>query len=161
MQLIVFAVGRMKKGPERELTDRYLDRLSKAGGQVGLTFGGVTEIAESRAPNAELRRAEESGKCLAVLDATPSALIVFDETGEHLSSEQFAGWLSALRDQGSKRLVLAIGGPDGHAPELLHRADDVMALGRLTWPHQLARLLIAEQLYRATTILSGHPYHRA
>lgn len=161
MQLIVFAVGRMKSGPERELTDRYLDRLAKAGGTVGLTLGGVTEIAESQARTAEQRRADESAKCLAAVRAAKGALIALDETGAQWSSPQFADRLAALRDDAMGPLVLAIGGPDGHAPELLQEADHVLALGRLTWPHQLARMLISEQLYRATTILSGHPYHRA
>ena len=160
MQLIVFAVGRMKKGPERELTGRYVDRLEKVGPTVGLSWGGVTEIAESRATTARQRKSEEAGPGLALAEERGTALIALDETGKSLTSTDFATRLSDMRDQGARRLVLAIGGPDGHAPELLARADLSVSLGRMTWPHQIVRILLAEQLYRAVTILAGHPYHR-
>lgn len=160
MQLIVFAVGRMKKGPERELTGRYVDRLEKVGPAVGLTWGGVTEIAESRADIARQRKSEEARPCLALAEERGTALIALDETGKSLTSNDFATRLSDMRDQGTRRLVLAIGGPDGHASELLARADLKLSLGRMTWPHQMVRILLAEQLYRAVTILAGHPYHR-
>ena len=161
MQLIVFAVGRMKKGPEQELAERYLGRLGKAGPSIGLNFGGVTEIAESRAGTAGQRKADESAQCLALLDDRATTLVALDETGQSLSSEDFAGRIGRMRDAGTRRVVLAIGGPDGHAAELLQRADLTLSLGRMTWPHQIARILLAEQLYRAVSILSGHPYHRA
>ena len=161
MRLIVLAVGRMKSGPERELAGRYFDRLGKAGPAVGLTWEGVTEIAESRAGSPGRRRAEESARCLALADARTTALIVLDEAGSSLTSGAFASRIARLRDDGVRRAVFAIGGPDGHAPELVARADLRLALGGMTWPHQIARILVAEQLYRATTILAGHPYHRA
>src|SRR5690606_36905958 len=76
-------------------------------------------------------------------------------------SDAFARRIGSLRDAGRKNLVLAIGGPDGHGPSLGERADLILPLGAMTWPHQIARLVVAEQLYRAATILAGHPYHRA
>ncbi|MEQ8399549.1 MAG: 23S rRNA (pseudouridine(1915)-N(3))-methyltransferase RlmH [Roseitalea porphyridii] len=161
MQLIVFAVGRMKKGPERELTGRYADRLDKAGPAVGLTWGGVTEITESRAATRDQRKTEEAGPCLALTAERGTALIALDETGKSLTSNDFATRLSDMRDHGTRRVVLAIGGPDGHASAVRDRADLTLSLGRMTWPHQIVRLLLAEQLYRAVTILSGHPYHRS
>lgn len=160
MRISIFAVGRMKAGPERELADRYLDRLKKSGAPLGLDFAGVSEIVESRAAQADLRKQEEAGKLLETLDQG-SALILLDERGKALGSEAFANSIARFRDDGKRQLVLAIGGPDGHDPKLRAKADIVLALGVMTWPHQIARVLLAEQLYRATTILSGHPYHRS
>uniref|UniRef100_UPI00035D10FC 23S rRNA (pseudouridine(1915)-N(3))-methyltransferase RlmH n=2 Tax=Brucella/Ochrobactrum group TaxID=2826938 RepID=UPI00035D10FC len=90
-----------------------------------------------------------------------AALILLDERGKTLGSEAFAAIVGRMRDDGKRQLIVAIGGPDGHDPALRSRADLVLALGELTWPHQIARILIAEQLYRAATILAGHPYHRS
>jgi len=160
MQLIVFAVGRMKNGPERELTGRYLDRLEKTGPSVGLPFAGVTEIAESRADDADRRKADEGTHCLSLAEDRTTALVAFDEGGKTLSSPEFARWIARQRDDGRKRALFAIGGPDGHASAVLERADLTVSLGRMTWPHQIARILVAEQLYRAVSILAGHPYHR-
>jgi 23S rRNA (pseudouridine1915-N3)-methyltransferase len=90
-----------------------------------------------------------------------SALILLDERGKTIGSEDFAKLLETLKDNGRRDLMVAIGGADGLDPDLHQKADYVINLGRMTWPHQLVRILIAEQLYRAVTILSGHPYHRA
>ncbi|MGH6859184.1 MAG: 23S rRNA (pseudouridine(1915)-N(3))-methyltransferase RlmH [Phyllobacterium sp.] len=160
MRIGVFAVGRMKSGPERELADRYFDRLKKTGGPLGLDFSAVTEIGESRAREADLRKQEESAKVLEALDQN-GVLVLLDERGKAMPSEAFAGALARYRDEGKRQFLLAIGGPDGHDPSLRKRADLVLALGAMTWPHQIVRILVAEQLYRATTILSGHPYHRS
>ena len=160
MQLVLFAVGRLKSGPERELVDRYIDRLAKAGPQCGITFGGVTEIAESRGGDTAARKREESARCLALLADPRATLIAFDETGKNIASRPFAEIIGNLRDSGVTTLVAAIGGPDGHAPDILEKAAHTIALGKLTWPHQVARILVAEQLYRAVSILNNHPYHR-
>jgi 23S rRNA (pseudouridine1915-N3)-methyltransferase len=160
MRIEVHAVGRLKAGPERELADRYFDRLAKAGPAIGLEFAGVHETPESRARSADERRREEGERLRARL--TPGvALFVLDERGKNISSETFAERIGALRDTGRKSLVLAIGGADGHDPSLTNAADLALSFGAMTWPHQIVRLLVAEQLYRAATILSGHPYHRA
>lgn len=160
MRVSIYAVGRMKAGPERELVDRYFDRFSKSGSALGFEFTGVNEIPESRAQSSDLRKREEAVRLYDALDAG-AALILLDERGKSLTSETFADRLGQIRDQGKKQLIVAIGGPDGHDPELRKRADLVLALGTLTWPHQIARILVAEQLYRAATIMSGHPYHRS
>jgi 23S rRNA (pseudouridine1915-N3)-methyltransferase len=160
MRIEIHAVGRLKSGPERELADRYLDRLAKAGPAIGLEFAGVHETPESRARSADERRREEGAR-LAGRMAAGAALFLLDERGKNLGSEDFAGRIGALRDGGRKVLVLAIGGPDGHDPALASSAELMLSFGAMTWPHQLVRVMLAEQLYRAATILSGHPYHRA
>jgi 23S rRNA (pseudouridine1915-N3)-methyltransferase len=160
MRLSIAAVGRMKAGPEQELAARYLDRLRKAGGPLGLDFAGVSEIAESRASSAAERKRDEGARLLALLPEG-ARLLVLDETGRTPSSDEFATLLARHRDDGARDLALAIGGPDGHGDEMRTQASGLIAFGRLTFPHQIVRILLAEQLYRATTILSGHPYHRA
>jgi 23S rRNA (pseudouridine1915-N3)-methyltransferase len=159
MRISLFAVGRLKAGPEKELASRYLDRFAKAGPAIGLEFSKLTEVPESRASNADTRKREEG----AVLEKTlpeGTVLILLDERGKALDSEGFADLVGRYRDNGKRDLMLAIGGADGLDPDLRARADMVINLGSMTWPHQLVRILIAEQLYRAVTILSGHPYHR-
>ena len=160
MRIGLFAVGRLKSGPEKDLVARYLDRFAKAGPAVGLEFTRVAEVAESRASNAETRKREEAAMLLKSL-ADGSILILLDERGKALDSEAFSELIGRYRDNGKRDLMLAIGGADGLDPDLSSRADVVLNLGSMTWPHQLVRILIAEQLYRTVTILSGHPYHRA
>ncbi len=160
MKVSVFAVGRMKAGPEKELADRYFQRFAKSGPAVGLEFAGLTEIPEGRAAAATQRKREE-GDRLREHIAAGAALLLLDERGKDLGSEGFAEHLATLRDGGRRSIVIAIGGPDGHDALLREGAESTLSFGRQTWPHQLVRILLAEQLYRATTILSGHPYHRA
>jgi 23S rRNA (pseudouridine1915-N3)-methyltransferase len=159
MRVGLFAVGRLKAGPEKDLAARYLDRFSKAGPAIGLELSRVTEVPESRASSAETRKREEA---VLLEKSLPDAslLILLDERGKALDSEGFASLIGSFRDSGKRDLVLAIGGADGLDPSLHGKADAVICLGKMTWPHQLVRILIAEQLYRAVTILSGHPYHR-
>lgn len=160
MRIAIHAVGRMKAGPEKELADRYFDRFAKAGPAVGLDWAGVSETPESRAGGAVERKREEAARLDKVM-ADGAALVLLDERGRSLGSEDFAAWLGARRDSGQRDLVIAIGGPDGHAAELAGKAALVLSFGALTWPHQLARVMLAEQLYRAATIEAGHPYHRS
>ena len=159
MRVTLFAVGRLKAGPEKELAARYTDRFSKSGPAIGLELHRVAEVAESRAASADQRKREEA----ALLEkAMPegSLLMLLDERGKAMDSEAFANLIGQWRDSGKRDLTIAIGGADGLDPALHGRADAVINLGKLTWPHQIVRILIAEQLYRAVTILSGHPYHR-
>jgi 23S rRNA (pseudouridine1915-N3)-methyltransferase len=159
MRVSLFAVGRLKTGPEKELASRYLDRFAKAGPAVGLELSRVVEIAESRAANPETRKKEE-GSALEKALPEGAILVLLDERGKSLSSEAFAAMIGSNRDNGKRDLMLTIGGADGLDPDLYARAHMVLNLGSMTWPHQVVRILIAEQLYRAVTILSGHPYHR-
>jgi 23S rRNA (pseudouridine1915-N3)-methyltransferase len=158
MKIGVHVVGRMKAGPERELADRFFDRFAKAGPNIGLEFSGIVEISESRARSATERQAEEAGKIAA--RAADAVLILLDERGRDMPSRRFAERLGTLRDAGTRELVIAIGGPDGHDPALRQKAAETIAFGTQTWPHQLVRVMLAEQLYRAASILAGHPYHR-
>ena len=158
MRLAVIAVGRLKAGPERELAARYAERLAGAGRGVGLDWRGVAELPEARGASAGERMRAEADALAGRL--APGALWALDERGDMPDSEAFAAGIARLRDGGTPALTLAIGGPDGHGPALRERADAVIALGRLTWPHQIVRALALEQLYRAATILAGHPYHR-
>ena len=160
MRVIVAAVGRLKQGPERDLATRYRDRAAKAGRSVGIAHLEIVEIAESRAREASRRRTEES-IALAQLIPDGAATVVLDETGDNLDSATFADVLRRWRDRGRPAAVFIIGGPDGVAPNLRQDADLRIAFGAATWPHQLARIMLLEQLYRAVTILMGHPYHRA
>jgi 23S rRNA (pseudouridine1915-N3)-methyltransferase len=159
MRLTLFVVGRLKAGPEKELVSRYLDRFAKAGPAIGLELAKVVEVPESRAANAETRKREEAS---ALERALPdgAVLILLDERGRTLDSQAFSDMLGRHRDGGKRDVMLAIGGADGLDPDLRAKADFVLNLGTMTWPHQIVRILIAEQLYRAVTILSGHPYHR-
>lgn len=159
MRIAVAAVGRMKSGPERELADRYFARFARTCPAAGLGFGGIDETAESRARGAGERRREEARRVLSRLP-DGALLIALDEEGDLVTSQAFAALLGSRRDEGRRDAVLAIGGADGHGEELLARADRKLSFGRLTYPHQIVRVLVAEQLYRATTILTGHPYHR-
>jgi 23S rRNA (pseudouridine1915-N3)-methyltransferase len=160
MKIYVHAVGRMKAGPEKELADRYFDRFGKAGAVLGLDFAGVAELPESRAQSARERQEDEAARLRAQFVAG-ATLVLLDERGKNISSQQFADRLAVFRDGGSKSLAIGIGGPDGFAPSLRDEADLLLGFGALTWPHQMVRIMLAEQLYRAATILAGHPYHRA
>ena len=159
MRIVIAAVGRLKQGPERELAERYRKRAADAGRSVGLAAFDVIEIRESRADNAGRRMLEES---IAIANVIPdrAVTVILDERGESVSSASFAGHLQAWRTQDRPAAVFMIGGADGLAPSLRERANLAIAFGTATWPHQLVRIMLLEQLYRAVTILTGHPYHR-
>jgi len=159
MNLIVAAVGRMKKGPERDLAERYRERAAKAGRAVGIQDVEIVEVAESRAREANRRMIEES-IALAQLISDDAVTVVLDQRGESLDSARFTSTLQRWRDNGRPAAVFVIGGADGLAPSLTEKADLRLAFGAATWPHQLVRIMLLEQLYRAVTILAGHPYHR-
>ena len=158
MRIVVAAVGRLKRGPESDLSERYRERAVKSGRGIGLRSLEVVEIAESRAREAQRRMLEES---IALANVIPkdAATVLLDPRGETLDSNGFTKRLRGWND-GGRDVAFVIGGPDGLAPTLSDQADLHLAFGALTWPHQLVRILLLEQIYRATTILSGHPYHR-
>jgi 23S rRNA (pseudouridine1915-N3)-methyltransferase len=159
MRLIIAAVGRLKNGPERELLARYRHRFDGLGKRLGLGPTSWHEVGESRAAAAS-RRAEEEGVALLRFAHGADTIIALDEHGKGLGSRALAGLIGRLRDTGTGTLAILIGGPDGLAPAVREAAQTLLALGPITLPHGLARVVLAEQLYRAATILAGHPYHR-
>ena len=160
MRLLIAAIGKLKQGPERDLFAHYLGRAEAAGRKLHLSPLNVIEVAESKAAIAKARKDAEAESLLAKIP--PSHLLIcLDPAGVALSSEAFAGLLAKLRDNGAEGIAFLIGGADGLAREPLARAARVLSLGPMTLPHGLARIVLAEQLYRAATILAGHPYHRA
>ena len=152
MRITLAAVGRAKAGPTRDLYEHYSARLNWR-----LT---LKEVDERRALAPEALKASEGERLLAAVPEG-ARLIALDEAGRHLTSADFAELLGRWRDEGVQHLAIAIGGAEGLAEAVRARADLVLALGAMTWPHLLVRALVVEQLYRAQTILSGHPYHRA
>ena len=159
LRVRLICIGRAKAGLERDLAQRYLDRAVAAGRQVGLAFE-CRELDEARAPTSDLRKADEAARLHLVAGST-ARIIALDEAGEAIESLAFAKLLGDARDANRGDLVLFIGGPDGLAPDLRRDAFRTIAFGAMTWPHQLVRIMACEQLYRAVTILTGHPYHRA
>ena len=159
MRLMICAVGRLKAGPERDLVSRYAERLNAAGRSLALGPLDIVEIDESRARRPEDRKAEEAGKLLAV--AGSAQIVLLDENGPSLSSEMFAERITSWRDGGVPVLAFLIGGADGHGEAAKSKAALTLSFGKMTWPHQIVRILLAEQLYRAATIIAGHPYHRS
>jgi 23S rRNA (pseudouridine1915-N3)-methyltransferase len=160
MRLIVIAVGRMKQGPERELAERYRKRFDEIGRKLGFRGLDIHEIPESRAREAPARIAEEAAAIAAVVPQD-SVLVTLDERGDNIGSAGLARHLGRFRDQSVANTVFVIGGADGLSPDLRAKQKLGLAFGTATWPHQLVRVMLLEQLYRAATILSGHPYHRA
>jgi 23S rRNA (pseudouridine1915-N3)-methyltransferase len=160
MRILILAVGRLKQGPERELAESYRKNAAKLARGIGLREIEIVEIRESRARDAERRRVEES---IAIANVIPerAAVVILDERGENLDSTRLAAQLRQWRAQEQPAVAFIIGGADGLAASLGQRAGLNLAFGTATWPHQLVRIMLLEQLYRAATILAGHPYHRA
>jgi 23S rRNA (pseudouridine1915-N3)-methyltransferase len=160
MRILVAAVGRLKQGPERELAASYRKRTESIGRALGLRDIEIVEIRESRAADVERRRVEEA---IAIANVIPerSILVVLDERGNGLNSAALAALLREWRAEERSAVCFVIGGADGIAPSLVERANLKLSFGAATWPHQLVRVMLLEQLYRAGTILTGHPYHRA
>jgi 23S rRNA (pseudouridine1915-N3)-methyltransferase len=159
LRLTVVAVGRLKAGPERELFARYVERVGALAAHVGISGVDWREVAEGRAGRLEDRRAEEAR---AILAAAPKGgwLAVLDERGASLTSAQWSAEIARARDGSVPAYAIVIGGPDGLDPTLRAAARSVISFGAMTWPHQLVRVMAAEQLYRALSIIAGHPYHR-
>ncbi len=155
MRLLIVAVGRLKAGPEADLTADYVARAQAIARGIGLK--GVELVEVEGRPAGDARR-----EAAALLKATPddAVKILLDERGEAIASRQIAEKIAAWRDQGRGTAVFWIGGADGAAQGLKDQADEKWAFGRQTWPHRLVRAMLAEQLYRASTLLSHSPYHR-
>jgi len=160
MRLLIAAVGKLKQGPERELFAHYLGRAETAGRKLRLSPIDTIEVAQSKDGGARERVAAEGAALLRKVPPT-YRIIALDRRGETLSSEAFAAFLAKLRDGGAEGAAFLIGGADGLSAEVSARAAKAISFGAMTLPHGLARIVLAEQIYRAATILAGHPYHRA
>jgi 23S rRNA (pseudouridine1915-N3)-methyltransferase len=155
MRLHLCAVGRLRAGPERDLTDDYIARFNRIARPLGLGPLHEHEVEDRKGGGMEAE-----ADLLSRAIPTGAALAVLDERGALLTSPDFAARIAGWRDAGRADLALVIGGADGTAAALRDRADLVLSFGRMVWPHLLVRVMLAEQVYRAATILSGSPYHR-
>lgn len=152
---MIAAVGRLRAGPESALCADYVQRAQQAGRSIGLYPVELREVEARIAGDRE----READLLLAALP--PGAkLVLLDERGESWPSQLLANKLARWRDAGCPAAAFVIGGPDGHAPALRDSTQDLLAFGAQTWPHRLVRAMLAEQLYRAVTILGNTPYHR-
>ncbi|WP_341233114.1 23S rRNA (pseudouridine(1915)-N(3))-methyltransferase RlmH [uncultured Sulfitobacter sp.] len=155
MRVHICVVGRLRAGPEKELIDDYLKRFDRTGRALGLGPAQILEVEDKKnggmaAEAALLRRVIPDGSLICVLD----------ERGRVEPSPDFANRLGGWRDQGRGDIAFVIGGADGIAKDLRNDADHALSFGKMVWPHMLVRVMLAEQLYRAASILSGGPYHR-
>jgi 23S rRNA (pseudouridine1915-N3)-methyltransferase len=160
MRLILICIGRLKQGPERELAERYRDRFDDIGRKLGFRGLEIHEIAESRARDPATRIADEAAAISAAIPEK-SAVVALDERGDNVDSAAFASRLGRWRDEAVANTIFIIGGADGLSPDLRRKVKLRLAFGSATWPHQMVRVMLLEQIYRAATILAGHPYHRA
>ncbi len=156
MRVTICAVGRLRQGPERVLIDTYLTRFERTGRALGLGPATVIEVEDKKGGGL-------AGEASLLARAQPrgAATIALDERGQSLTSPQFAEKLAHWRDTGQQDLAFVIGGADGLDPDLRDAAQFRLSLGKMVWPHMLVRVMLAEQLYRAASILASAPYHRA
>ena len=152
MDIVIACIGRLKAGAEADLLARYVKQT-----RWNVV---IREFEDKKSGSPDERKKRESEM---LLSAVPDGakVVVLDERGKQTGSAAFAKKLGNWQDEGVPAVVFMIGGADGHTDDLRKRADYLMAFGEMTWPHFLARVMLAEQIYRARTILDGHPYHRA
>lgn len=149
MRLVIAAVGRLRDAPSRALFDSYVDRL---------TWPLSVKEVELKRPSSRAR--DEEARLLLDAIGERATVVALDEHGADWTSAELARRIAGWRDGGADELAFAVGGADGHGAALIGRAASVIAFGRMTWPHRLARIMLVEQLYRAQQIIAGHPYHR-
>ena len=154
MKITICAVGRLRNSPERALIEDYLSRFEKAGRGIGLGPARLIEVEDKKGLGQE---AEAQLLSRAIPEG--AVIVTLDERGSLISSPEFAAKLERWRD-GARDVAFVIGGADGIAPELRKRADFSISFGKMVWPHMLARVMLAEQIYRAGQIIAGTPYHR-
>jgi len=155
MRVHILAVGRMKSGPEAGMVSDYCERFDRTGRALGLGPCSLREIEDRKGGG-------QAGEAALLAAAIPEGarVVALDERGKLVTSPTFAETLGLWRDEGVRDAAFLIGGADGLTGELRDRADLVLSFGKMVWPHMLARVMLAEQLYRAATILAGSPYHR-
>ena len=150
----------MKTGPEKFLAEDYASRIVPTGKKAGISALKINDWSESQKADATQRMAEEATQLWSAV-TQGAYVIALDERGKAPSSAAFAAKIGKLAEQGTGDVVFLLGGPDGHAPETRTHANELLALGPMTWPHRFARVMLLEQIYRSVTILVNHPYHRA
>lgn len=155
MRVHLCAVGRLRGGPERDLIDDYVMRFNRTGRALGLGPFALSEVEDRKGGGMEAEAA-----LLSRAVPTGALTVVMDERGRTLTSPEFAEQLGKWRDAGRQDVAFCIGGADGLAPNFRHSADFALSFGAMVWPHMLVRVMLAEQLYRAASILAGSPYHR-
>lgn len=143
MKLRIAWIGKTKESAIQTLTAEYLKRLSRYVATEGLELGSEEAV---------LKLTEKSGR-------TAPVLVLMDQRGKQVSSEELANFLGYHRDQGTQDVIFAVGPADGWEKDTLQHATQVLSMGKMTLPHELARVVLLEQLYRGYTILTGHPYH--
>ena len=153
MKLTLLAIGKMKRGPEREMVDDYLVRAKKMAGPLG-----IREVIEIELDAGGLQAQE--GEALTSKIPSGAHVILLDETGKDFTSIEFSRDLETKKDQGCPHVVFIIGGADGFTSEMKAAHGHKIRFGRVTWPHKLVRVLAAEQIYRALSLMAGTPYHR-
>jgi 23S rRNA (pseudouridine1915-N3)-methyltransferase len=158
MKISILAVGRLKSGAEQTQFNRYFDLFNAAARNLKIPPMTVAEIGEGRSESVAERKEAEARELLTKVGG--ARLVAVDEQGQSLTSYEFTAMISRLRDE-ALNVAFAIGGPDGHGDALKTASHFQLSLGRMTLPHGLVRIVLAEQLYRAVTIMQGHPYHRA
>lgn len=151
MRLLIGAVGKAKAGPELDLFRQYCRRLSPP---------PVLKEVEEKRPLASAQLKAREAELLLGLVPPGARVVALDERGKDMGSVEFAEKLGGWRDGGAQDIAFLIGGADGHGDAVREKADLLLCFGRMTWPHMLVRALLAEQLWRAHSILTGHPYHR-
>ncbi len=160
MKFRIAAIGKLKTGPEKLLAEDYAGRIAAIGKKAAVTEIKVSDWAESQKPDAAQRMTEEEAQLWSSIPQG-AYVIALDERGKAHTSAAFAAHIEKLRDRSISDIVFLLGGPDGHSPSTRTKADELLALGSMTWPHRLARIMLLEQIYRSVTILLNHPYHRA
>ncbi len=152
MKIQILTIGKLKKGAILDIFSEYRKRTTRWKIEI-------KEFPESRAQTSELRKKEEAQKLLSSIEDS-TVIIALDERGDMLSSQQIAHFIQHKENESQNHLCFIIGGPDGLSASLRERANQLWALGKATWPHQIVRFLLMEQIYRSQTIIVGHPYHK-
>ncbi len=157
MLLRIIAVGRMKNDPTHTLYKDYIERIDRMGASVSIGPCTTVEIDDRKSHPAQKGWTD---KRFLEQVSHSDRLLVFDENGTSQKSKEFAAYLQKWRDQGTPRIICALGPAEGHGELIKTRANDIFSFGSATWPHLLARVMLAEQIYRGISILNNHPYHR-
>lgn len=159
MRLSVLAIGRLAPGPETALTDSYLRQVDGFRTRSRIGPARLREL-DAKKPKAGEDQRDAEARLLFEAASSADVIVTLDERGTSLGSQAFADTLGRWRDEGAREAAFLLGGADGHGAAAREQARLILSFGAMTWPHALARAMLAEQLFRAATILAGHPYHR-